>query len=100
MHINSFAIFNLLILTLVFIVRAKVSSEASGSSLQARNHLAQSGNYMKELLTGSGSNLSGQTRSGSNLSGQTGSGCKNFFRPDPDPDTSVLKIFHLFYDEF
>ena len=34
------------------------------------------------ILTGSGSNLSGQTD------------------PNPNPDTSVLKIFHLFYDEF
>ena len=23
-----------------------------------------------------------------------------FSRPDPDPDTSVLKIFNLFYDGF
>ena len=48
--------------------------------------------------TGSGSNLSGQTRSGSNLSGQTGSGSasRSLFssfsvpllglKPDPDPD--------------
>ena len=33
-----------------------------------------------------------------NLSGQTGS--MNFLRLDPDPDTSVLKVYHLFYDEF
>ena len=24
----------------------------------------------------------------------------NLLDPDPDPDTSVLKIFHLFYDKF
>ena len=62
------------------------------------------------ILTGSGSvsKLSGQTGSGSNLSEQTGTTI--FSRPDsdhdpgknriPDSDTSVLKIFHLFYDEF
>ena len=40
--------------------------------------------------------------SGFNLSRQTGSGSMIFLRPDPDPnpDTSVLKIFHLFYDDF
>ena len=40
------------------------------------------------------------TWSGSNLSVQTGSGSMIFSRPDPDPDTSVLKIFHRFYDYF
>ena len=34
------------------------------------------------------------------LSGQTGSGSMIFSRPDPDPDISVLKIVHLFYDNF
>ena len=32
------------------------------------------------ILTGSGSNLSGQTGSGSNLSGQTGSGSMHFLK--------------------
>ena len=40
------------------------------------------------------------TGSGSNLSRQTGSGSMIFSRPDPDPETSVLEIFHLFYDDF
>ena len=47
-----------------------------------------------------GSNLLGQPGSRSNLSGQTGSGSMNFLRPDPDPDTSVLRIFHIYYDDF
>ena len=44
--------------------------------------------------------------SGANLSGQTGSRSMSFSRtdqdpdPDPDPDTFVLKICHLFYDDF
>ena len=52
------------------------------------------------ILTGYGSNLLGQAGPGSNLSGETGSMTFSRQDPDPDPDTSVLKIFHLFYDEF
>ena len=56
------------------------------------------------ILTGSGSgsgaNPSGQAGSRSDLSGQTGSGSIIFFKDRIRTPLSVLKIFHICYDDF